>query len=75
MSAAATSAASTESSSPPNAMTTRPSQSRVLRSTLNIRTPSCFSSKAGARPGGEFTSFHDELYAYGPPTSYPGDAQ
>jgi len=25
--------------------------------------PSCFSSKAGSRPGGEFTSFHHGLYA------------
>jgi hypothetical protein len=27
------------------------------------RAPSCFSSKAGSRPGGEFTSSHDALYA------------
>jgi hypothetical protein len=39
------------------------------------RGPSCFSSKAGSRPGGEFTSFHYALYAQRPPTSYPGDAR
>jgi hypothetical protein len=70
-SAAATSAASARSSSPRNATTTWPSHSRVLKSTLNIGEPPCFSNKAGSRPSGQFT-FQYEQYAEHPVVSCPG---
>ena len=70
-SAAATSPASARSSSPHNATTTWPSHSRVLKSTLNIGEPPCFSSKAGSRPSGQFT-FQHEQYAEHPAVSCPG---
>ncbi len=68
---AATSAASTRSSSPRNATTTWPSHSRVLKSTLNIGQPPCFSSKAGSRPSGQFTLQYEQ-YAEHLAVSCPG---